>query len=145
MASRMMLSPMIESPANVWRSKAESYCDLGSVSYVPSLVTGVPATSFALTLGRAANWTAASADVQIEFLFPVPANIDTPAELRNFLATHTVADLTVPQKTAMQAIFDAHGIPRADFTNATTGTQVMKRVVAYLFERDFNFGMGFQF
>lgn len=148
MASRMMISPVVTTVVNgvtFNRSKAESYCNLGFVNFFPVKEDGTNATSFVLTLGRATSWTAADADAQIEKLFPIPASIDTAAELRDWLKTHTVADLTVAQRNAMQAIFDNHAIPRSDFTLTTTGAQVMQRIVSFLLERDFNFGLGFQF
>lgn len=148
MASRVMISPVVSIVVNavtVLKSKAESYCDRGFVNVFPSNQDGSNASPWVLTFGRATDWTAAAADAQIEFLFPVPANVDTADDLRAFLRANTVGNLTVPQRTNLQAIFDNHAIPRADFTLATTGAQVMQRVMSTLFERDFNFGMGFGF
>jgi len=103
------------------------------------------ASSWVITLGRASSWTAANADPQIEFLFPVPGTVDTPAELRQFLRSNTIGNLTTAQRNNMQAVFDNHGIPRSDFTLATTGAQVMKRAIGWLMQTDHNYGMAFEF
>ena len=139
-----MISPVVQIAPNAYAAKAEQYCT-HSVSKLPAREDGWNATTWALTFGRAADWTAAIADSQIEFLFPVPGSVDTADELRAFLRSRTIGDLTGPQRTNLQAILDNHGVNRADFTLATTGAQVMKRVVAALEEQDFGFGMNWHF
>lgn len=138
-----MLSPAVENPANVWHAKAEQYCTGGFVNYVPSMLSGVPATSIIMTIGRAASWTAADADAEIEVVITIPATIDTPDALRTQLRTKTVGDLTVGQRNSMQAVFDAHSIPRADFVLSTPLSRVFRRLCSWLFEQDENFGLGF--
>jgi hypothetical protein len=145
MSLRIMLSPAVQIAPNVYQPKAERYCSGGCVHIVPSLLTGIPASSVVLTLGRAADWTAADADAQIELVIAVPTNINTPAELVNRLRTATVGDLTTAQRTSMQAVFDNHGIPRGDFVLATPLSKVFRRLVSWLFEQDESFGFGFSF
>lgn len=130
---------------SVNESKAEGYCDLGFINFFPTNADGTPASPWVITLGRATSWTAANADPEIEVMFPVPSSVDTAQELRDFLRTRTVGDLTVAQRNNLQAIFDNHGIPRSDFTLATTGAQVLRRAACWLFQADHNFCMGFQF
>lgn len=148
MASRIMISPVVQTTVGdtvLLKSKAESYCDLGFVNFFPSGEDGMNASSWVITLGRASSWTAANADPQIEFLFPVPGTVDTPAELRQFLRSNTIGNLTTAQRNNMQAVFDNHGIPRSDFTLATTGAQVLKRAIGWLMQTDHNYGMSFEF
>lgn len=148
MASRVMISPVVSSlgprGSTILRSKAEQYCD-AFVNFFPSNQDGSSASLWVLTLGRASSWTAAQADSEIEFLFPLPANVDTADELRAFLRGRTIGDLTVAQRNNLHAVLDNHGVNRADFTLETTGAKVLQRVVAALAERDFGFGMGFRF
>jgi hypothetical protein len=145
MASRVMISPVIEPVPDRLISKAATYCDLAFINFFPSLASGRNASPWVLTIGRAVDWTAAAADPEIEFLFPIPANVDTADELRVYLRATTFGDLSAPVRAATQAVFDGHGINRADFTLATSLAQIMQRVASTLFEKDFNFGMGFRF
>lgn len=145
MASRVMISPVIEPQPGFLNSKASLYCDLGFVNVFPSKADGRNASAWVMTIGRATNWTAANADPEIEFLFPVPAEVDTADEFRDHLRVTTFGELTAAQKTNLQTIFDAHAIPRTDFTAVTTLAQVVQRVASFLFEKDHNFSMGFNF
>jgi hypothetical protein len=138
MSARCMISPVINPTPNSQTTKAEQYCDLGCENRyaIRSAIDGRVAVPWSLTIGRATDWTAAEADPEIEFLFTVPAGVNTKAELRAWLQSVTLADLTVAQRTRLQTIFDAHSINRADFTGATTGLQAAKRVVDTLVAQD---------
>jgi hypothetical protein len=140
-----MISPVVELQPDHLSSKAQQYCDLGFVNFFPSKADGRNASAWVMTLGRATDWAAATADPEIEFLFPIPSAVDTSDELRDYLRATTYGDLTAPQKTNLQTIFDAHAILRSDFTAATTLAQIVQRVASTLFEKDHNFGMGSTF
>ena len=138
MAFRVIISPVINPTPNAQTAKAEQYCNLGCVNYYALLPTGRVNVSWALTIGRATDWSLALADPQINFLFVIPENIDTRVDLRAFLSTNTIGDLTVPQQTALQELFDVQGINRTDFTLSTTGATVLRRVIDHLVARDMN-------
>jgi hypothetical protein len=128
MSARCMISPVINPTPNSQTTKAEQYCNLGCENrYAIRAIDGRTVVTWALTIGRATDWIAAAADPEIEFLFTVPGTVNTKAELRAWLQSVTLADLTVAQRQNLQAIFDAHSINRADFTLATTGLQAAKR------------------
>lgn len=132
-----MISPVINPTPNAQVPKAEQYCNLGTEHrWAIRAIDGRTAVTWALTIGRATDWTAAEADPQIEFLFTVPAGVNTKAELRAWLQSVTLGDLTLAQRQNLQTIFDAHSINRADFTLATTGLQAAKRVVDTLVSLD---------
>lgn len=141
MSLRVLISPSVQT-GNVCRSKAESYCN-AFVNFYPSNEDGTPASAWILTVGRAADWAAADADAQVEVVFPVPGSVSSRDELVTWLRTVTIGDMTAQQRSAMQAVFDNHGIHRADFTLSTSGAKVMRRLVSACVEQDFNFGLGF--
>ena len=130
----------------VYYSKASQYCS-GYANFFPSNEDGTPASSWVLTMGRAADWTAAEADAELIDLFAgdLPASANTPTELRTFLRTRTVGDVPVARRQAIQANLDALGVVSTDFTASTLLWKVFQRVTSTLFEKDFNFGAAFEF
>jgi hypothetical protein len=148
MSVRVWAGPWIGTgtTADPYRPKAAQYCT-AQASFFPSNSDGTPASSWVLTMGRAVDWTAAEADVELIDLFAgdLPQAADTPAELKAFLRTRTVGDVPVPRRSAIQANLDSLGVVRADFTLATPLWKVFQRVASTLFEKGFNFGAGFNF
>jgi hypothetical protein len=129
-----------------YRSRAQQYCT-AFASFFPSNADGTPASSWVITFGRSADWTAASADAQLTDLFAgdLPGTIDSPADLRAFLRSRTIGDVPLARRQAIQANLDSLGVLRSDFTLTTPLWKVMQRVASTLFEKDANFAGGFNF
>jgi hypothetical protein len=127
-------------------AKAAQYC-AQYVNFFPSNTDGSPASSWVLTAGRAADWTAAEADVDLIDIFAgdLPASVNTPAELRNYLRTRTIAQVPLARRNAITANLDTLGVIRTDFVGTTPLWKVFQRVASTLFERDANFAAGFNF
>jgi hypothetical protein len=146
MSVRVWAAPPITVNGN-HLSKAEQYCTGGCVNFFPSNPDGTPASTWVITIGRAANWTAASTDTALVDLFAgdLPDTINTPSDLRALLRTRTVGDVLPARRQAIQAQLDTLAVPRADFTLTTPLWKVFQRVVSTLFEKDANFAAGFSF
>jgi hypothetical protein len=123
-----------------WIPKAYDYCTTGRHIYAQNADGSLEGT-WGLTFGRAASWTAALADPQMTDVFAgdLP-NVESMAELRTFLKGRTIANLSTTRRTAIQANLDALGIPRSDFTNATTLYKVFQRVLSHVYARNEMFG-----
>lgn len=149
MSVRVWAGPWVQEDRGVglaYYSKASAYC-AQYANYFPSNLDGTPASTWVLTMGRAADWTAASADPDLIDLFAgdLPAAADTPAELRNYLRTRTIAQVPLARRNAITANLDILGVARADFVGTTPLWKVFQRVTSTLFEKDANFGAGFNF
>lgn len=137
MTARCIISPIINPTPNSQMPKAELYCTaLGN--YYSIGVNGRFVLPWCVTLGFTQDWTAADADAEIESLFTVPGNVNTRTDLRAWLQGVTVADMTVGQRSRFAEILDNHLIDRSDFTLATTGFQVMRRILNTLAVSDAN-------
>jgi hypothetical protein len=128
-------------------AKAEQYCTGGFVNFFPSNVDGTPASTWIITIGRAADWTAASADTALVDIFggDLPATVDSVADLKTLLRTRTVGDVPVARRNVITAQLDTLGVARADFTLTTPLWKVFQRVISVLLEKDANFASGFNF
>jgi hypothetical protein len=146
MSLRVWISPAVFVDGTNF-SKAEQYCTGGFVNWFPVNSDGTAASPWVITVGRAPDWTAAEADLELDDLFggDLPANIDTVDELRNLLRTRTVADVPIARRNRITAVLDEYGVQRADFVGTTPLWKVFQRVVSTLSERDYNFASGFRF
>ncbi len=115
------------------------------VNYFPSKSDGSPASSWVITFGRSADWVAVEADPEMIDLFAgdLPSAIQNRGDFVAFLRARTVSDVPAARRATIQANLDTLGIPRADFTGGTKLWKVFQRVVSTLFEKDDNFGAGF--
>lgn len=135
MSARCMLSPVVNPTPNAQMPKAELYCT--ALQNVYALGTNGRFTlPWCLTLGFANDWTAADADLEIEWLFTVPAGVDSKDDLKAWLRSVTIGDMTTVQRNRVSAIFDNHAIVRADFTLQTTAFQIVGRILATLAASD---------
>lgn len=149
MSVRVWVGPWVQEDRGqgmAYFSKASRYC-AQYANFFPSNADGTPASTWVLTMGRAADWTAASADAELIDLFAgeLPPAVDTPAELLAFLRVRTVGDVPLGRRQTIQASLDALGVARADFTLATPLWRLFQRVSSALFEKDANFAAGFRF
>src|SRR4051812_36816571 len=111
MSVRVWTSPVVTTTfggSTLYKSKAEQYCTGGFANFFPSNTDGTPASAWVITIGRAADWTAASADAELTDLFAgdLPAGIDSPADLRVFMRTRTIGDVPLARRQAIQANLD---------------------------------------
>src|SRR5678815_5674826 len=85
--------PVLVSGVSV--AKAAQYCTGGAANFFPSNADGTPASTWVITVGRAADWTAANADTALVDLFggDIPTTVDTAADLKTLLRTRTVGDV----------------------------------------------------
>lgn len=147
MSLRIFSSPPVSSIINgatVYDALASKYCN-GNVNFFPSTLSGSPASSWVITIGKNMDWTAARADPQVVDLFggDLPENIHTKADLLTFLRTRTIGDVPAARRATIQSNLDTLGVSRADFTLTTPLWRVMQRVLSTLHEKDDNFGAGF--
>ena len=127
-----------------WAGKAVQYCTQGNVSFFPSNADGTPAGTWVVTVGRAADWTAAAADVDLRDIFAGDlGTANTVAEFKSLAKATTVGQVSVARRNAINANLDALGVSRADFTLATPMWKVFQRVVSTCLEKDHDFGGGF--
>lgn len=128
-----------------YRSKMAAYTPK-YVSFFPSQGDGAPGSSWVLAIGRLADWSAVEADATMVDIFggDLPNTIESKADLVAALRARTIGSLPTPRRNAIQASLDDLGVPRADFTTATTMLTVFRRVVAICLEHDENFGTGFE-
>jgi hypothetical protein len=129
-----------------YASKAGTYCT-AHINFFPSNSDGTPASTWVLTIGRAADWTAASADTSLTDVFAgdLPTTIQNRDDLVWFLKARTIGSIPVGRRATIQANLDALGVPRADFTLTTPLWRVFRRIVSTLMEQDDNYGGGFHF
>lgn len=149
MSIRVWVSPPVlvnNGAFNEWQSTAQKYC-AGFNNFFPSNADGSPASAWIITVGRAADWTAASADTALVDLFggDLPSTIDTIAGLTALLRTRTVADVPLARRTAIINALDSIGVVHSDFTGTTPLWKVFQRVISTLAEKDSNFAAGFSF
>lgn len=130
-----------------YRPKAAQYCTRGSSNFFPSNSDGSPASTWVVAIGRAPDWTAASADAELTDIFAgdLPASIDTPSDLKVFLRTRTIGDIPLARRQQIQTNLDSLGVGRADFTLATPLWKVFRRIASTIFEKDDGFASGFNF
>jgi hypothetical protein len=146
MSLRVWASPPV-TVNGVNTAKAEQYCTGGFVNFFPSNMDGTPASTWIVTVGRAADWTAASADAALVDLFggDLPSTVDTTADLKSLLRTRTVGDVPLARRNTITGQLDTLGVARADFTLTTPLWKVFQRTISTLVEKDANFGSGFNF
>lgn len=147
MSIRVYACPWVEVNPRVFISKLETFIPplTRVVNFFPSLLDGTPASSWILSFGRSDDWTAVEADAEMIDLFAgdLPSSIQSRADFLAFLRGRTVADVPAARRTQIQANLDALGVQRDDFTGSTKLWRVFQRVVSTLFEKDDNFGAGF--
>lgn len=146
MSVRVWVSPAQQN-ADFYYAKAETYCAGGFANFFPSKLDGTPASTWVITIGRAADWTAAGADAQLDDLFAgdLPGTINSRDDLLAFLRGRTIADVPLARRNAITAVLDKYAVPRSDFVGTTPLWKVFQRVASTLFEKDDNFGGGFGF
>lgn len=146
MPLRVWISPVIV-VNNASMAKAEQYCSGGFVNWFPTDLSGISASPWVITVGRATDWAAAIADTDLIDLFAgdLPANVDTVDAFKTFLRTRTVADVPLARRNAIIATLDAKGILHADIIGTTPLWKVFQRVISTLTEKDANFAAGFNF
>ena len=115
------------------------------VNYFPSLLDGSPASLWVVSFGRSTDWTAVEADPEMIDLFAgdLPGTIQNRADFLAFLRGRTVSDVPVARRNIITANLDTLGVRRADLIGSTKLWKVFQRVVSTLFEKDDNFGAGF--
>lgn len=118
---------------------------IAAVNYFPSRLDGSPASSWIISFARSDDWTVIEADAEMIDLFAgdLPSAIENRADFLAFLRGRTVSDVPVARRNVITANLDALGVVRADFTGSTKLWKVFQRVVSTLFEKDDNFGAGF--
>lgn len=131
----------------VWTAKVVQYCSGGYINVFPSDLTGAPASTWIMTFGRAADWTAASADAQCTDLFAgdLPSTINTVPDLVAYLRPRTVGDVPTARRQTITTNLNNLGIVTSDFTLTTPLLKVLQRILSTLMEKDSNFGTGFVF
>lgn len=146
MAIRVYICPVVGTgtKADPYRSKATNYHTTTS-SFMPALLTGVPASSWVLTVIRDTSFTAIDADTSCDDLFQgdLPGSLNTREDLLGFLRSRTLADVPAARVPLIQAVLDKYGVVRSDLTGTTTLWRMMRRVASTLFEKDDNFASSF--
>lgn len=117
-----------------------------SINFWPSLTNGRPASDWVITIGRATDWLAADLDPTITNLFgpELDGTEETKEDVILALSAKTLAEVGLQRRAVIQARLDVLGVPYTDFTGTTTMWQLFKRVLSVLFERDSNWGYGWQ-
>lgn len=133
MSLRLYFAPIVGdglSEQTAFRTKVP-----GTVSSViPSRADGRPVFSFALTMARAADWTAYDADPTLDRLFGIdlPDSIETFADLKAYLQSKTVGDIPLARRTALNTRLTSRGFDTSQVTLATTWWRVLKGAYAQM-------------
>lgn len=129
---------------DIYRSRAQT---LGyrCVYFMPSLLSGQPASTWVPTIVYANDFASLDADPACDDVFAgdLPAAIQTRDDLMQFLRGRTVSDVPPARRNAIMAVLDKYTINHADFVGATPLWKVFRRMASVVFEKDDNFASGF--
>lgn len=142
MSVRIYVSSPVRAASGAWSANAEQYMTQGHVSWIPSNEDGTPASPWVLSVGRAPGWAAANADADLRQLFPIPGTIDTREALVAYLRDTTVAAGSPAQQAALLALLDSLNVYRGDVILTVSLARVVRRVRAFLMEKDPGFADG---
>jgi hypothetical protein len=146
MSVRVWASPPVSlNGGTAFIPKAEQYCTGGARNFFPTNPDGTPASTWIITIGKAVDWTTASADAALVDVFAgdLPGTINSRDDLIAYLRIRTVGDVPIARRQTIQAQLDTLVVPRADFTLTTPLWKVFQRVISTLSEKDSNFAAGF--
>lgn len=102
---------------------------------------GQPNTTWVVSFVKGEDFTFIDADPLCEDLFAgdLPANLETKADVVQFLRTRTLSDVPTNRRNAMIALLDKYGVIRTDLVGTTPVWKMVQRVASTLTEKNWDF------
>lgn len=102
---------------------------------------GLPNTSWVVSFVRGEDFTGIDADPECDDLFAgdLPNNLETKADVVQFLRTRTLSDVPTGRRNAMIATLDKYGVVRTDLVGSVPVWKMVQRVASTLTEKNWDF------
>jgi hypothetical protein len=101
---------------------------------IPSNADGSPAFNWCACVARTIDWTIVDADAAMERIFGIdlPDSIDTFAEIKAFLKSHTIGDIPAARRQALDDRLTTRGVDTSAITLQWTWLQVLALIYRHL-------------
>jgi hypothetical protein len=137
MGLRFMICPVVGDGTNgvvrnPYRPKIDGLAPYSAV--IPSNEDGTPKFTWCACIARSDDWSAVDADAEMDRIFGIdlPDTIDTFAEVKAFLKSHTVGDIPAARRQAMDLKLTSRGVDTSPLTLQSTWLQVLALIFRHL-------------
>lgn len=130
---RLYICPIVGdglSIATSWRAKVADLIDAHTAVMICNL-DGTPKFNWAPVAAKSGSWVNADADSTCSRIFGtnIPDTINAWADMKTFLQSKTIADLSPADRSTLNTLLTSHGLDTSQVTLSTTWWQVVRGIV----------------